>query len=439
MGVYKSISLSFLSQIINLVISFVLSILISRLLGKAGRGEYVLIITSMGFIVQVLCMGMESSITYYLSNKLQTLQSLFYSINKIILAAIGTIIAIIGIQYFCNSHIFLAAPSGNNKLVYSVCLGILCIINLLNTITASMLNGLKLYNTVIVNSILLQLIIFIAVIILWAFTFTNYTNTGTILFITIAAYSIIFIVNSKALLAVASTNNNCIKMSKVELKAFFKYSFISFLCGVFQYLSYKSDFWVVHYYKGASALGVYSLAATLSQLLWIIPQSIATILFPYSGNLVKEALAIIICRLGRVSLFIIIIIVMAAAALAKYFIPLIYGTEYTEAVHLFIYFLIGIVPFTLVKIISSAFAGIGKIKYNLIISVLSFAIGLIAYLILIPKYGLIGGVIGSNISYFLSTIIALYFFKKNYTIKYSDILFIKMNDFKAIFLKLKSI
>jgi O-antigen/teichoic acid export membrane protein len=345
--------------------------------------------------------------------------------------------AVLCVLYYYNSPIFIGVTKGNNKLVYSICLGILCIINLLTTITSSMLNGLKLYNTVIINSIILQLIIFIGVVILWAFCFTNFTNTSTVLFITIAAYCVIFIINCKAILAAATISNTGLKMSTAQLKAFFNYSFISFLCGVFQYLSYKSDFWVVHYYKGASALGVYSLAATLSQLLWIVPQSIATILFPYSGNIIKAQLGIIICTLGRVSLFIIVVVVIIAAALANYLIPLVYGTEYTEAVHLFIYFLIGIVPFTLVKIISSAFAGVGKVQYNLIGSLFSFVVGLIAYLILIPKYGLIGGVIGSNISYFLSTIIALYFFKKNYAIKYSDIFFIKMNDFKTIFLQLK--
>ena len=78
MSLKANISLNFISQIVNLFTSFGASILLARVLGPEGRGDYILILTSAGFLVQFFTFGIESSITHFIaSNKIDRPKLLF--------------------------------------------------------------------------------------------------------------------------------------------------------------------------------------------------------------------------------------------------------------------------------------------------------------------------------------------------------------------------
>jgi O-antigen/teichoic acid export membrane protein len=229
-------------------------------------------------------------------------------------------------------------------------------------------------------------------------------------------------------------------LKRPEMKQFFTYSFISFIASVFQYLNYKMDFWVINYYWGSTSLGIYSLAASLSQLLWILPQSMAIIMFPMSSYYERSELPVISEKLLRVALFITLVIVIPLALLSPYFIPMLFGKEFAAAAFYFQLFLIGVFPFIIIKIIASVLAGIGKVKYNLLATLAGFITGAAAYLLLIPRMGLIGGVIGSIISYLVATMVGIYFYKKEFPLSsFTSMIVIKRSDVEYLLTQVKKI
>ena len=62
-----SISMNVAAQLFNTVLSFIVAIFVARLLGVEGRGHYVLLITTAMFLAQLLSLGLETSISYYVS------------------------------------------------------------------------------------------------------------------------------------------------------------------------------------------------------------------------------------------------------------------------------------------------------------------------------------------------------------------------------------
>ena len=109
MGLKKSISLNFISQVINLFAGIGSSILLARILGPEGRGDYILIITSAGFLVQFFSFGIESTISHYVASKKIDFPILLYWIGIVVIclasaSIVGTIIiALISSEFLLPS------------------------------------------------------------------------------------------------------------------------------------------------------------------------------------------------------------------------------------------------------------------------------------------------------------------------------------------------
>ena len=92
MGLKRSISLNFISQVINLIAGIGSSILLARVLGPEGRGDYILLITSAGFLVQFYAFGIESTISHYVASKKIELPLLIYWIGILVASLIAFVI-----------------------------------------------------------------------------------------------------------------------------------------------------------------------------------------------------------------------------------------------------------------------------------------------------------------------------------------------------------
>jgi stage V sporulation protein B len=435
MTLSRSISLNFISQIVNLFTSFIISVLLARVLGPEGRGDYILVLTSAGFLVQFFTFGIESSITHFVASGRIQLSKLLYSIFVFIcflgiLILVGTILI-----SFYTSGIFIPSQNVN----YYIILVFLVLFTFLENVFISILNGIKAFRAVILVSMSLNILVLIAALVFFVFYQGGKELVIPLLYATTAIHLLITLtyIWCYTRFSTAKPGNELLK--KGEMKLFFTYSLISFVGSVLQYLNYKMDFWVINYYWGSSSLGIYSLAATLSQLLWILPQSVATIMFPMSSYYNRSELPIISEKLLRISIFITLLIVIPLAVLAPFFIPLLFGKEFVAAAFYFQLFLIGVFPFIIIKILASVFAGTGKVRYNLVASILGFVTGATAYLILIPSMGLTGGVIGSIISYIMATAVGIYFYKKEFPASFYNMLIIKRSDLEYLFMQFRKV
>ncbi len=93
-------------------------------------------------------------------------------------------------------------------------------------------------------------------------------------------------------------------------------------------------------------------------------------------------------------------------------ITTLFGIDFKHAYLPFAILITGIIPFTLFKVISAYFTGIGKQNYVLRITIIIAIVNVIINLLLLPRYGIIGASLASSISYSLGGIISVYWASK---------------------------
>ncbi len=203
-----------------------------------------------------------------------------------------------------------------------------------------------------------------------------------------------------------------------------------YIGNVFQFFSYRLDFWLVDYYAGKSQLGVYSLATQLSQLLWMLPTAVSSVLYAYASSATEEEAISYTLYLKKGALYSTFLLAIIGVILSYYFIPILYGKEFTDAFRLILLFMFGVVPFCIPIIVSSLLAARGNFKVSFYIGTVVSIISVTLYIILIPHYGMIGGAVASSISYICSAVICEYLLCKIYKINIFTSLF---PDYEFIF------
>jgi O-antigen/teichoic acid export membrane protein len=110
-----------------------------------------------------------------------------------------------------------------------------------------------------------------------------------------------------------------------------------------------------------------------------------------------------------------------------FFIPLIFGEDFTRSILPFCIILPGIVFLSLQILLSAYFSGKGEIKTNLMTSIVLLTAILILDLLLIPRFGIIGAAIASCIAYSISGLFTFYLYCRKVKYHISQII-INLSD-----------
>lgn len=423
------------AQLIGLISGLITSVITARILGPEGRGEFSLLLNTASLLSFILGFGFGNGIIHALSSHKmgdrRVINSFLVLINGLILIS-AIIIYVFPKQYF---HLFI--PTNHDSSYYQIILFVLFFLAIFNSFYTSVLSGKKIFKqqqfvfgVVSVFSILFYIVLF-------SFKQENNIYLLTFLLFYVIITSVPVIGLFFAYFKYAKSEFNYEFLNIQQLKYLFTFSFLAYLGGILHFLSCRMDFWFVEYYNGSKNLGYYSLASNLSQMLWIVPQAISSILISYSAlddvkNSIKNTNSLI-----RITLSILAIGAIVLVFCIGFIIPALFGNEYYDSIYLFKLLLIGIVPFSITTILASFFIGIGKIKVNLMISFISFALGLIFDLFLIPKYGVVGAAYASILSYVISTIFIAWIYLKNTNSTLSELIILKRQDINLIKLKIK--
>jgi O-antigen/teichoic acid export membrane protein len=168
--------------------------------------------------------------------------------------------------------------------------------------------------------------------------------------------------------------------------------------NLLQFLNYRLDFFLVSTLRGSSAVGIYSAAVSLAELLWKIPIAASTVLFPRvaaeaSGG--EEFTA-------RVSRMALAATAAAGALLAVTGYPLVllfFGRDFGGAYLPLLLLLPGVVALASANVLASDFAGRGRPEFGTYASALSLAVTVALDIALIPPFGGAGAAIASSVSY----------------------------------------
>ncbi|MEH7415790.1 polysaccharide biosynthesis C-terminal domain-containing protein, partial [Neobacillus drentensis] len=195
-------------------------------------------------------------------------------------------------------------------------------------------------------------------------------------------------------------------------------------------LNYRSDQILINHFLGKKELGIYSIAVSLSELAFSIPQSVSGALM---GRLVNQNQSQneTIIKTIKYSFYITLIAVGIGVLLSPVII-FIYGSNYVDAISILRILFIGIVFATIGKVIAPIAVADGKPAIHLYISLASLIINVVFNYLLIPKYGIKGSAIASAISYLIYGTLYALFLLTSKKISFQDIFILNKSDLISI-------
>jgi O-antigen/teichoic acid export membrane protein len=388
-------------RVLNVIVVFFITVLLSRLAGVAGYGVLSLLIANASIFNLLSGFGADAGITFYAASGRISTGKLVYFIVTILFLQVIALGAAESVSYFITGHLFLL-KTGN--LHYSW-IGLVFFVSLSVTEKYSaLLNGHRLFT--VCNSILL----FSNLIMLILFGIFYITGEERPALFYIGAYVLLNLVQAIFLVLAfhlsVGKNIRSIKPQKADRIDFFSYSIFTFVINTIQFIAYRVDYWLLDHYRGSQELGWYSLAVRLSQLFWVIPLLVASILFPNVAAADREynerSMRTLVRAMNWVN-------IAAGAVLffsSSWLFPWLFGKEYENSIGLFRILLPGVILFCMATVLAAYFAGQKRLKVNFVGSAICLAVILSLDLWLIPSMGMRGAAIASSIGYGVT---ALYF------------------------------
>jgi O-antigen/teichoic acid export membrane protein len=381
------------------------SVLIARTVGPAGKGSLDLIVATAALLAMVLSLSLPQGITYVVAQG-KTAANVLASqlVVASLLQALLALLILSLLQLTGNLQLFL--PNWGVWILAGVVLYVW--VELLTKFWAAILTGQQKIAIVNNSELVGRMTQFLSIFILAGVLYLSgrQLSVGLLFLVTLSASVLInlFLLTSLGFKFQLSGNFT-------GLKAATAFALPCYAANTAQFLNYKLDVFVVGFFAGAQSVGRYTLAVSLAQLLWLMSNSVASVLLPKvaasndAGATIRHT-----ARVTRFSLWATAVCALALALLATQAIPLLYGEPFRPSISALVWLLPGIVIFSIANVLAAYIAGIGKPHLNLWVSGISLVITIVLDLILIPKLNIVGASIASTVSYSVSALMLIVFF-----------------------------
>ena len=204
------------------------------------------------------------------------------------------------------------------------------------------------------------------------------------------------------------------------------------MADLISFFNYRVDLFVLGLFRGTDEVGVYSVAVQIAEGLWFISSAIGVAIYARVGQLSREEAAELTARSMRHAIFVIAVLAVASMAVARLAIPLVFGTDYADAVVAFWLLAPGIVIFGLGRIFSTFFTnGLGRPRVPLTIAATSLSISVPLCFLLIPSLGMNGAAIATTVSYTAAMVLAIVLFSRETGIPPLQMLLVNGDDLRG--------
>jgi len=379
---------TFTTRITIIILSLITGIIIARTLGPEGRGIFAIamVIGSMG--VQFTNLGLHSSNTLYVARNPNLLGSLLGN-SLFISFSLGLAATFIGWLIF---NIFPQLAPLEGPILFTALLWIP--FGLLYLFLQNLLIGLQEFRTF--NKIELGAKIF-NISLLGLLIFFDLVSPLTIFIVALLTLPFSFIIS---LFKLIKHLKNRITISWSTFSMALPYGIKSYIGSLLWYLLLRIDLFMINNILGEGSAGIYDVAFNMSEIFYILPGTIAMVLFPKLSaiNNVKEkwALARKVC-VGMVITLIIITII--STLLAEFIIGTLFGKPFIAATSVFILLMIGKIIISINSIFSyfvaSIHVPISSVPFNITLVIINIGLNLF----MIKNYGLEGAALSSIICF----------------------------------------
>lgn len=381
----------FATRVVQFGLSFGTSILISRLLGPTEKGAFVALSTVPGMLAALGLLGLPSA-TNYFAGRGRSLRSLVSAsiLFTVVLSALLLTVVWINLPRL-ESSVLRAAPDELLRVM-------------LITVPFGMLasfGGTILYGRQAVRTYNLILVVQSALTFVGAVIFVGLLRLGVVG----AVVSNVAVTTFAALAVMAAIrhlNRTDRAGEPASLRELAAYGARLYPASVTGYFNYRADTYILQALspRPGFALGLYSIAVTMAELVFYVPDAVSTILLPRVAGATQGDANQLVARVGRLTMGVTVVIAILLAPAAFIGIHLVLPA-YVESLPAFLAILPGVVTLSLAKVMTTFVSGRGRPGLVSIGAITALIVNVACNIVLIPRLGIVGASLSSVVSYSL--------------------------------------
>jgi O-antigen/teichoic acid export membrane protein len=408
------------------IIQLITLIIIARIYGAEGNGIYSVALLLPTMLAVFLNLGISPANIYFIgTGKVDHKMALRISMGLFsFLVLVGLTFGGLIVHFF-SEHWFPGVPESSLWVAVSIFPAIFML-----NILSGIFQGLQKFNVYNYLAIIppLSTLMIIAFFIAFEKKGINYLLFSYLAGFVLAIFASLYWFAKLQVDHLVPKNNNYVNDMLV-------YGYKAHISNLMSFINYKLDLFLVNLLVGPLAAGVYVVAVQLGERLWILAQSVSSVLLPRLSQFegredLRDKMTPIISR------WVFCLTVVASLLLAASGYPLlrfVFGKEFLPALSPLLYLLPGIVAGALSKILASDIAARGKPELNMYTTFASVPLNLAGNLLLIPWMGLSGAALATSITYVLILAMILWIYKSLTGITPAKVLFLRKADLKRVF------
>jgi O-antigen/teichoic acid export membrane protein len=392
------------------------NVFLSRYLKADGTGNIYFLTIIFSFMQTVLGLSFDAGITYFSSAQI-------IGRNKLIsLAGLWSIVAgivMMSLVYF----FFLADHSIEDDFLWPYALYGFCYVcgqSFMNYITA-------LYYTqenYFLPNFLMSLVNFAFVFIVPAKdAITSSEETQIIIYL----YFFVFLLSGIILFVsflITNRKEEAIGLpDKRKALRFLKYSLTALAANVIFFLVYRVDYLFVKASPVCTDadLGNYIQVSKLGQMMLIVPQIIASVVFPQTASgIERQRLSNSIMVMARLFSQLFLGVFVVVLFIGYYFFIYVFGASFNKMQLPMLIIIPGIFSLSVLALLSAYFSGVGKLQVNVRGAILALVVMVVGDFLFVPRFGIVAAALVSTISYVVNLGYSLVVFNKDHDIHFID-------------------
>ncbi|HRP51996.1 MAG TPA: polysaccharide biosynthesis C-terminal domain-containing protein [Fluviicola sp.] len=384
-----------------------LSILIvTNYLGASGRGEMVILLLALTMVGVFQSVLSGAALTYMVPR--YPIDFLTQVTTAWIVLSSISISVVLGVFYLFPLHdlmhlIFLSIFSGLIGFHQNLLLGF-------EKITQQ--NVIEIIKAISLTGALLVSILIFKLSLVYVFIVSYYISFG-----------ITFLVSFTFCLPYFSKSLLFVRINKTDLLFYFKIGMQMQINNIIQMLNYRFCFYLIEKKIGVSALGIFSVATSIMETIWIFCKSVSIVYYSKSVNLGQLNKNIqLTLKLSFLNMIITLLTIGIVFLLPNSFYLHIFGDDFYAIKSLFISLFPGVLFLACFTIFNYHFSSINKNAINIYGSLIGAVLIVLVSFLFIDTMGMHAAGMATSIGYFGMTCYLIARFFNMYNLKVKDVI-----------------
>lgn len=379
----------FATRVAQFAFALITSIVISRVLGPADKGAFVAVTTLPGMLGALGLFGLPSAVNYF-AGRGHSVRSLVAAslLSTAVLSAILVGLVWLALPWLEGSVLRAAPDELIRVMLITVPAGMLA------SFGGTLLYGrqsVRTYNLILVAQSAAALLAAV-VLVWWLHLGLRGAVAGSIVLsmgLTVAI-----------MLEVRRLGRRDVGGPPAPLRSLVTYGLRLYPASLTGFFNYRADTYLIQalLVAPAAALGLYSIAVTMAELVFYIPESVATMLLPRIARASADDSGHIVARVGRLTMLLSLasaVLLIPAAFIGIHLVL----PAYVGSIPAFLVLLPGVISVSLAKVMSSYLGGRARPGLVSIGGTVALIVNIALNLVLIPSLGIVGASLASVVSY----------------------------------------